>query len=319
MAEARVPGVAIAVVRSRALTLTSAGVRNRSAAASIDASTIFDAASLSKPVFAYAVLQLIDAGRLSLDTPLARYVPDFVTDDPRAVEITVRHVLSHTSGLPNFRRKDRPFKTHFPPGERFSYSSEAFVWLQEAVMRRLVFDPLKMRRSSYVWQPAFETNHADPHDAELVPDVKRKRTSANMAGSLQTSAGDFGRFLQAVLSGARLKPETARRWLEPEVKLTRRCIVCLTFDSPETNTGIAWGLGWGLEPRSGTFFQWGDIDKGRFKTLAMGTRRQRTAVVILTNGFNGMTIMPELVADILPGRHPAFEWMGYPAHVPVPQ
>ena len=64
---------------------------------------MFGAASLSKPVFAYAVMQLVDAGLLSLDAPLASYVPNFVSNDPRAADITVRNALSHTTGLPNWR------------------------------------------------------------------------------------------------------------------------------------------------------------------------------------------------------------------------
>jgi hypothetical protein len=75
---------------------------------------------------------------------------------------------------------------------------------------------------------------------------------------------------------------------------------------------IAWGLGWGLEPTSGTFFQWGDDDRGRFKAFAIGSLQQRRAMVVLTNGFNGMAIMPELIERHLPGPHPAFAWLGYP-------
>ena len=54
-------------------------------------------------MFAYAVLQLIDAGVLSLDDALSMYVPDYVTGDRRSSTITVHHVLSHTTGLPNWR------------------------------------------------------------------------------------------------------------------------------------------------------------------------------------------------------------------------
>jgi hypothetical protein len=75
---------------------------------------------------------------------------------------------------------------------------------------------------------------------------------------------------------------------------------------------IAWGLGWGLETKSGTFFQWGDDDRGRFKAFAMGSMQQRCATVVLTNGFHGIAIMPELIGKSLLGPHPAFGWLGYP-------
>ena len=322
--DAQVPGLSMAVVRNGGIeTLTAAGVRNARDGAPIDQHTIFDAASLSKPVFAYAVLQLIDAGALALDTPLSRHAPDYVPDDPRASTITVRHVLSHSSGLPNWRTADLPLKTYFPPGERFSYSGEGFVWLQRVVeaiagapidvlLHRLVFEPLEMRQSSFVWQSAFDANYADPHDAALAPDLKKKSATANTAASLQTTARDYARFLEAVLSGARLKPETARLWLAPQVTLRRHCVQCLASDMPETDTRVAWGLGWGLEPQSGTFFQWGDNDRGRFKAFAMGSLQRRSAVVVFTNGFNGMSIMPDLVDGTLPGAHPAFDWLSYP-------
>jgi CubicO group peptidase (beta-lactamase class C family) len=125
--DARVPGLSMAVIQDRQA-LTACGVRNAIDRACVDQQTIFGAASLSKPLFAYAVLQLVDAGKLALDTPLSLHVPDYVADDPRAAAVTVRHVLSHTSGLPNCRSVDLPLKTYFPPGERFSYSGEGFVW-----------------------------------------------------------------------------------------------------------------------------------------------------------------------------------------------
>ena len=323
IADAGVPGLSMAVIHNdQSVAVTAVGVRNRLTAAAVDPHTIFDAASLSKPVFAYAVLQLVDAGVLSLDTTLSKHVPDYVPDDPRAADVTVRHVLSHSSGLPNWRSADHPLKTYFAPGERFSYSGEGFVWLQRvveaatgepinSVLHRLVFDPLGMQRSSFVWQPVFDANYADPHDAELSPHVKQRPAVANTAASLQTTAGDYARFLQAVLSGARLKPETLRLWLAPQVNLRQHCVQCLSANIPEADTNVAWGLGWGLEPRSGTFFQWGDNDRGRFKAFVMGTQRDCSALVVFTNGFNGMSIMPELTGNTLPGDHPAFDWLGY--------
>ena len=208
IADARVPGLSMAVIHDRQATaLTAVGVRNSLDRAAVDQQTIFAAASLSKPLFAYAVLQLVDAGKLAFDTPLSLHVPDYVTDDPRAAAVTVRHVLSHTSGLPNWRSVDLPLKTYFPPGERFSYSGEGFVWLQRVVeavtgeslnttLRRLIFEPLGMHRSSYVWQSAFEANYADPHDAEVTPlpfpagfFIEGFRTPATVQAASLRSAG----------------------------------------------------------------------------------------------------------------------------------
>jgi CubicO group peptidase (beta-lactamase class C family) len=180
------------------------------------------------------------------------------------------------------------------------------------MLHRLVFEPLDMRHSSFVWQSAFDANYADPHDASVIADRKKKPLSANTAASLQTTARDYARFLLAVLSGARLKPETARLWLSPQVALHRRCVECLVSDMPEIDTEVAWGLGWGLEPQLGTFFQWGDNDRGRFKAFAMGSLKGRSAVVIFTNSFNGMSIVPELVDQTFPGTHPALVWLNYP-------
>lgn len=325
MAEARVPGVSIGIVRNGKIAeLKQAGLRHASSSATIDADTVFDAASLSKPVLAYIVLQLVDAGVLLLDEPLAQHVPDFVPDDPRAAGITVRHVLSHTTGLPNWRGKGNPLKTQLEPSERFSYSGEAFIWLQrvvekltgetlEALAQRLVFVPLGMHRSSFVWQAEFDADYADGHDANLAPVAKKKPEAANGAFSLQTTAVDYARFMQAVLAGVRLKPRTAKLWIEPQVHLKLRCYQCLSVNLPEQDQRVAWGLGWGLEPDRGTFFHWGD--NGRFKTFAIGSVRQRRAVVVFVNGANGMVIMPNLVRLGMPGDRPVFRWLNYPRQV----
>src|SRR5262249_56978226 len=91
-------------------------------------SSVLEAASLSRPLFAYAVLQLADAGVLSLDEPLATHLADYIPDDPRAAAITGRHVLMHTTGLPNWRSDKRPLRTNFAPGERHRHSGEGIVY-----------------------------------------------------------------------------------------------------------------------------------------------------------------------------------------------
>jgi CubicO group peptidase (beta-lactamase class C family) len=323
--DGRVPGLSFAIIRDGRIVETKAmGVRDVSTGTPVDDNTIFEAASLSKPVFAYAVLQLVDEGLLSLDTPLSMYVPNYVKDDPRAASITVRNVLSQSSGLPNWRSDTNPLKTYFPPGERFSYSGEGFVWLQRVVEKitaqplnevvtRLVFDPLEMRHSSYVWRADFEADYALPHDGQPAPGDKQRPSRARSASTLHTTAADYARFLQAVLSGARLKPDTAKQWLDPQVRLRQHCIQCLSTNRPDADQHIAWGLGWGLEPDGGSFFHWGDNDQ--FKAFVIGSLKDRSAVVVFTNGFNGMAIMPDVINQLMPGDHPAFVWLNYSRNV----
>ena len=171
MTEADIPGLSIAVIRdSKVIWTRGFGVTNAETKARVNDNTVFEAASLTKPVFAYAVLKLVDNGKLDLDTPLVKYLPGRydVGDDPRLDQMTARHVLSHTTGFPNWRpRGDKILKMYFSPGNRFSYSGEGFVYLskvveqitgesQQAFIKRTVFDPLDMKSTDLVWRSDYE-------------------------------------------------------------------------------------------------------------------------------------------------------------------
>src|SRR5499426_3611769 len=156
MKDGDVPGLSIALLRDAELVWRHGfGVKNTKTNEPVADDTVFEAASLSKPVFAYAVLKLLDAGKFDLDKPLNQYLPGNydVGEDQRLSQITARHVLSHTPGFPNWRPQGGALKIHFTPGERFSYSGEGFVYLSKVIervtgekfnefMKRMVFDPL---------------------------------------------------------------------------------------------------------------------------------------------------------------------------------
>src|ERR1041385_369085 len=165
-----IPGVSIAYIgKGRLVWHKGFGVTSTKTKAPVTDNSIFEAASLSKPVVAYAVMKLVDEGKIDLDKPLSQYLHEAYPNiyDVRVNEITARHVLGHSSGFPNWRNSDT-LKIYFNPGERFSYSGEGFVYLSKVIesitgekfdvfMKRTVFDPLGMQSSSYSWRDSYDS------------------------------------------------------------------------------------------------------------------------------------------------------------------
>jgi CubicO group peptidase (beta-lactamase class C family) len=317
--EARaVPGAAVALVRGGEVEVIAAGVRDLESGEPVTARTVFDAASLSKPMVAYAVLQLADAGVLDLDQPLSQLVAPAVPDDPLSERISFRHVLTHTCGLQNLRSGKEPLRMYFEPGARYSYSSLGFMHMQAAIeartgepleltMRRLVFVPLGMRNSSFEWQDAFAADVASPHQ-EGQRLAKHKPPAASASYSLETTAGDYGRFIAAVLQGAWLRQATWREWLKPVAHVPRGAAIHLDAEPALLEDDVAWGLGWGLELGAGSFFQWGKMDGVR--AFALGNVAEQAGLALFTNGNTGLRLMEDLTGLVLPGEHPAISWLG---------
>ena len=193
-----VPGVGIAVVEHGALAWSQPfGVTNVLTGAPVDARTVFEDASLSKPVFAYRVMQLVDRKLIDLDRPLVEYRrPSYLADHPWIELITPRDVLRHTTGLPNWRASPATEKLAptVKPGTRIDYSGEAFFWLQLVVetitgqslddsMQAHLFGPAGMLDSSYTWNADLAARSVYGHrahddaDAGLPPQMFREQWS----------------------------------------------------------------------------------------------------------------------------------------------
>jgi CubicO group peptidase (beta-lactamase class C family) len=139
-------GVAIAVIKDRKIDSIDSAT-GCLPALMLNSDSVFQAASLSKPVFAYAVLKLVEQGKLELDAPLVKYLPqgyrhqfdpleaepsDLVTD-PRIQAVTVRMVLHHSSGLPNWA--SGPLSFDSAPGAKGTTQGKASCYCS-ALWRR---------------------------------------------------------------------------------------------------------------------------------------------------------------------------------------
>jgi CubicO group peptidase (beta-lactamase class C family) len=303
MAQQGVPGLGLALVEEGEVIWSQGfGVKNVSTQEPVDEATIFAAASLSKPPFAYVVLKLVEQGKLALDTPLAAYLPNayeaagIPPEEPRLGQVTLRQLLSHTAGFGNWGEGENG-RINFDPGVRFRYSGEGYTFLQRVVeqvsgrplhdyMAEQLFSPLGLAQSSYIWRPEYEPYDADGHGTSTTGGIGFKKPWA--AFTLLTTAADYGCFLALMMSQGggdvlHLHEETLTEMVTAQVQI---------------DGSLAWGLGWGLVTTADGpyFWQWGDI--GDYQAIALGSRGQQHGLVILTNSDHGLAACIEIVTAV---------------------
>jgi CubicO group peptidase (beta-lactamase class C family) len=274
--------------------------------------TVFEGASLGKPAFAYAVLALEAAGLIDLDTALSAYVSyEPVAHDPRHTAVTARRVLSHQTGLPNWRREGGPLEFEFDPGSRFGYSGEGYMYLQRAiehimeepaglVARALVFDHFNMQRSRFVPDSKTVSDYATGHDGTGTPIDKTWPDAAYVAYGLHTTVLDFSRLMLGIRNERALDEPAATRAVGWQVDVHP--------------TAVGWGLGWGIETTAAgpAIWHWGD--NPGFKHYAYLALASGNGIVVFTNADGGMAIMPEIVTLALGAEPLGLGWLDYPRY-----
>ncbi len=279
--------------------------------------SVFLVASISKPVTAMGVMKLVERGKIRLDDPAMKYLPEF-RGGPRE-KITVRHLLCHASGLPDMlpenialRKRQAPLKEFvsgalhtpllFSPGTKVSYQSMGILLAAEilervsgqkldAFLQKEIFAPLGMRHSSMgLGRSRLEdTVQVDLPQAGDVPQTEADRAWSwnspywrNLAtpwGGMHTTVGDIALVLEAMLEGGRpvLKPETAG--------------AMITDQNPGLN--LPWGLGWKVG--RGAFYEGSAPELfghgGATGTLCWADPGRKIVFVLFTNrpGVNDRT------------------------------
>jgi len=255
MAKTGAEGLALAIIDGGHVRDVQAyGVRNAEGEP-LRTDTVMYGASLTKTVFAYTVLQLVDQGRLALDVPLAAYLakplPDYDTEaiypdkygpyrdlagDPRWKRITARMVLTHSTGFANFwwDEPDQKLRIHFDPGSQYSYSGEGMILLQFVIengrkaqglgvdlgaLTQRTFDRLGMTRTSLIWRPDFRPNLADGFNDQGRAVPHDERSKVRVAGSMDTTIDDLSKFVAAMTRHEGLSAASFAEMLKPQLHI----------------------------------------------------------------------------------------------------
>jgi len=343
MGTAHVTGVGIAILNDdKIVYLKAYGFGNKGTNLPLTPDSVMTAASLTKAAFATMVMQLVQERIIALDKPVYEYLPkplpeyDAYKDlaqDPRYKQITMRMLLDHTSGFPNWRwlLDDNKLRIYFTPGSRFAYSGEGIDLAQMVVetvtkksinelMNERIFQPLGMTRISMVSEKRFQDDQANRYDEQEKSLGPEQRQRGDAAGSMQTTLRDYARFVQAVLSGTILDKQDRETMLSPQIQITSKH----EFPSLATETTtedhaihLSYGLGWGLfwTPYGKACFKEGS-DKG-WRHYVVCFDRPGAGMLIMTNSSNGEDIYSDLLEQVLRDTFTPLEWEGFKASTSV--
>ena len=309
MEKHRVPGVAVAIIERGSLrSVEGFGYTDRTRTRRVDSSTVFEAASLGKPLFAYAVVQRTRAGQLDLDAAVENYSDSRLAVDPEGRNITAAHLLSHTSGL-IFSEPEGRRRVATRPGLAWQYSGQGFLVLQQAIestsllsvdalVHQAITGPLEMRQTTFSWSDRESTLLAKGHDRQGRELPQTTWATANAASSLHTTVVDYARFVErmfADLAPGSGTPTVGRVMLQSRVQV-------------DATLGLWWGLGWGLARANDEMFflHWGS--NPGYKSLVLASLDQQRAVVILTNGDNGLEVATDLAPVVFGREYPFLQF-----------
>ena len=299
MTKLKVPGATVVLINNgKVVYQTAKGWADVANQTRVTSKTIFEGASLSKPLFAYLVMKDVENGLLDLDKPLFQYLPyDDIAYDERYKNITARMVLSHTTGFPNWRPEgdQAKLKLKFAPGTSFEYSGEGYQYLAkvlahihhtddqglEAIFQQRVAQPLQMKATKYVQDGGNLPNKALPYDqGERIEGEAMKREFGS-AYSIHTNAEDFSKWILTLLAGKGLSKKSYQELFKPQVTLPK--------NAPQRQQGVVhWTLGFGeAHLPFGTVYGHGGNNPGYTSLFALN-REKKWAMIVFTNANQSM-------------------------------
>lgn len=319
------------------------GFKNVPKQLSLTDSTNIYGASLSKAVFSMLVMKLVEEQVIDLDTPLESYLPKKIYEyepqtrwhdnysdlktDSLYHKITARMCLAHTSGFNNWRffEEDRKLRVNFEPGSKYFYSGEGLVFLQvvlekltgkglEELAQEHIFKPLGMDNTSYHWQSRFEKDFAHGHNINGEPFGKDIDNEPRSASTMETTSGDYTKFLTAVLNEQILSKASYEEMFSPQIRIKSLAhfgpnakTTTNKYDAINLSCGLAWLYFDTPHGKAVTKSGHGD----GFQHYSILFPETGKGILIMTNSDNGESIYKELLEAALADIYTPWEWSNY--------
>lgn len=314
----QIPSVSIAIINDNETVYQKAlGVSNSVTQMPINSQSIYEAASLSKPIFAYFVLKLIEEGLLTLDQPLHDILPHTYISSESKDEykiITARMVLSHQTGFPNHALGEK-IKLAFKPGTDFMYSGEGFQYLANVIAKLKGIDcglemntlfqekvtkPLGMSKTTFVWNDYLETYKVYGHDVDGQPTQNKpgqkgwNGNTFNAYSSLHCEASDYAKFIIAMLKREGLKSITFDEMLKEQTAFTEEN----PLKKEMGQTG--WGLGFTQKRISNYTMHFHTGNNHDFQSYALFVPEKQYGLVVFINSGQMVPFLESLSKIIGP-------------------
>ena len=306
-----IPGVSLALIKDGKMVYHQTyGVRNTMTSEKVDDNTLFEAASITKPVFSFAVQRLAERGVIDLDKPLYLYLPyDDIAYDDRYKLMTARHVLTHRTGFPNWRymNEDGKLNLKFTPGTAYNYSGEGFEYLKmviqkitgkkvEQVLQEEVIEPMGLYHTFFSKNDSLQRMVAYGHFDGL-PSNNNLPESPGMAYSMHTEAAIFTRFMLYMLEQKGLKAETYDTMFQKHSEFN--------YDPGDEKPKIPAYMGMSLEIRETPFgksFGHGG-NNGDFKCKFEMYKDKKMGYVVFTNSNTSDPLLEMLRKFLVEGKN----------------
>jgi CubicO group peptidase (beta-lactamase class C family) len=257
---------------------------------------IFNVASITKTITTMVVLSLVDSDKWNLDEPVYHYWTDpDIKDDPRSKRLTTRQILTHQTGFPNWRwmSPSNKLSFEFEPGTSFQYSGEGMEYLRHALENKfhrsleeladsLIFRPLQMMDTHFIWNEKMYSRFAVPHNTKGEELEINRNIIPNAADLLKTTVMDYSKFMIWVMNGAGLSKGLFQEMTSPLARIKDNKYM---------------GLGWVVYPEL-PGGQYGLSHSGEdpgVNTIVFLLPKSKRGLLIFTNSDNGEELYTDLV------------------------